>query len=122
MERSINHQHPTHEYSRHGLRIARDMGADLSAALWKAYPDRGFVVEYWEEMISFYQRGGGAPEQDDPPTETLSDTTWCETCRTRKPYRANTTPDAEFPLAEWGVCAECEAELLIRTWHVRETV
>ena len=87
MERSLNHQHPTHDYSRHALRVARQMEKN-----WRRHcgpPTRtvGFVLDYLEEMVSFYQRGGNTPEHDEPPRKPLSVQVPCESCGGHDAYR-----------------------------------
>ena len=116
-ERSLNHQHPTTEASRQGLRLAREFGGALRSALAEAYPGRGFVTSYLEEQCSFYSRGEGAPEEDIPPQRPLKRRAFCESCRCSQSYRAREAPDAEFPRAEWGTCCECGSEVLLRTWE-----
>jgi hypothetical protein len=122
LERSLNHQHPTHDYDREALRVAREMGADLAAALREAYPERRFVLDYLEEQVSFYQQRGNAPEGDTPPAEELPEVVRCERCEERRPYSLRTHPDAEFPKADWGECLACGAELLLRTCEIRVIV
>jgi len=121
IEAALNHQHPTNEYSRRALRSARRMGANLATALEEAYPERSFIVDYWDEQISFYQQGNGAPEHDEPPP-TMQDKTWCEVCRGSRAYRLRLEMDAEFPRADWGECAECGGEVLVRCWRLRTRV
>lgn len=122
IEIALNHQHPTNEYSRHALRVAREMGADLAAALHGAYPERRFVVEYWEEMVSFHQRADDASENDEPPTDPLPPKTFCEVCRGSHAYTLCPEADPEFPQADWGRCENCGEEVLVRTWKIRAIV
>ena len=121
IEAALNHQHPTNDYSRHALRRASAMGADLTAALREAYPERGFIVDYWDEQISFYQQGNGAPEDDEPPT-SMPEKTLCEVCEVSRAYRLRLETDPEFPKADWGECAECGGEVLVRSWRLRTRV
>jgi len=121
IEAALNHQHPTNEYSRHALRRAGAMGADITAALREAYPERSFIVDYWDEQISFYQAGHGAPEHDAPPPE-MRDKTWCDRCEGSRAYRLRSEADPEFPQADWGDCAECGGEVLVRNWRFRSLV
>ena len=121
-ERGINHQHPSHEWSREALRTAREFGDELVAALREAYPDRGFVLDYLCEQVSFYQRGDDAPEENEPSEEPLPETAYCDICKQQHPYRLRMEPDPEFPLADWGECVVCGAEILLRTWEVRVVV
>jgi len=121
IEAELNHQHPTNDFSRHALRMAAKMGAELTSALREAYPERGFIVDYWDEQISFYQQGNGAPEHDEPP-EAMPEKALCEVCGVSRAYRLRSETDPEFPKADWGDCAECGGEVLVRSWRLRARV
>jgi len=121
MEAALNHRHPSNEYSRHALRMAGEMGAELTTALREAYPERSFIVDYWENQVSFYQRGDGAPEEAESPP-AMQDKTWCDRCGGNRAYRLRSETDPEFPKADWGDCMECGGEVLVRTWRFRTLV
>ena len=123
LERALNHRHPTHDFNRAALREGRALGQSLTFALQEQYPDRGFVIDYLEEQISFYQRGEGAEEGNEPPRQTeLRPEEMCEQCQQNRPYTLRTSPDPEFPRADWGDCAVYGAEMLLRTWEIREVI
>jgi len=123
VERGLNHMHPVHGFGRAGQREVRMIGRDLTLALQEQYPDCGFVLEYRDDLISFYQRGEGAEERDMPPDSTeLLPEAFCEQCQCHRPYTLRASPDPEFPHADWSDCAVCGTELLLRTWEIREVI
>jgi hypothetical protein len=122
IEAAVNHQHPTHDLDRNALRMAREMGADLSEALREQYPEHGFVIDYLEEQVSFYQRDPGAPEHDEPPAGAVTKEVYCPQCGRSRPYTLRTIPDAEFPNADWADCNVCGGEILLRTGRVRQVI
>lgn len=119
IEQFANHQHPTTDFSRHALRMAREAGEEVETALRIAYPEREFVLSYRNEQYSFYQRGNGAPEVAPAAIPAYDqETAHCETCNTRRRFQRIEEPDPEFPNALWGICCECGAELLLEANEV----
>lgn len=122
LEKFINH--PTHDATRKGLRVAKEYAQELMNALSIAHPKRGFVIEQagCGEYVTFYQRGENAPEESVPSEEPLPEQIWCENCDAQRGFLLCSKPDEEFPLADWAECAACGAEMLIRTWHERTCI
>lgn len=124
-ERGLNHNHVGNisEPPREGQRLARHHWRELATALQTAYPEHAFVVEHWiGQGCSFYHAGDGAPEADTPPDGPIHPKAWCSTCHHQEPYHLRPTPDAEFPMAEWGDCSVCGEEVIVRGGKVRTVV
>jgi len=124
VEAFINHEHPTHETTRQGLREAQAFAQELAAALRQAYPKRDFILLRYGfgVIISFFQRTVGAPETNIAPTQPLEEVAYCDHCQEHRHYTISTHTDEEFPWAEWGACRTCDNEMLLRTWEVYEPV
>ncbi len=129
-EFGYNHEHPTNTLDRHGLRMARERGAEIGAALTECFPDRLFLIIYRDAEISFcqfdevfnlgisssnhrvfYQRmrkGEGVVNFS------------CEVCERNTLYVIRSQSDAEFPHAQFVDCAECNNEMVL--WADQEVV
>lgn len=121
-ELGYNHEHPTHSDDRHGLRTAREYGADLASALTECFPDRRFLLDYRGSDLSFCQfteehAVGITPGERRVAGDHLL---FCPFCRSRTPYQVRSEPDAEFPNARFADCAVCENEVIL--WIDNEVV
>lgn len=120
LELALNHQHPTHDFNRAALRIARRDGADCARDLQECFPKLSFVLVYRDELFSFCQRNNALPLGVVPKEPVEKKQGWCEHCQTRVGYLPRTTPDPEFPHARFADCGACGEELLL--WTLDETV
>lgn len=119
----VNHQHlGALEPPREMLRLKAAYVVRLGRALRRAYPERVFVItnRLVDDVVGFTQTGEGAPETDTPagPPPEMA---WCQYCGGERPYHLRPEPDPEFPDAEWGECAACGDEVIVRAL-VKRTV
>ena len=128
-ELGYNHEHPTHSDDRHGLRTAREYGADLASALTECFPDRRFLLDYRGSDLSFCQFTEEHPVGISPGErrvvdlrvpKSAVDVCYCEVCERATGYVLRTEPDAEFPNAQFADCIVCGNEVVL--WIDNEIV
>jgi hypothetical protein len=126
IEAGMNHEHPglEDESARASMRTISKVAVELAIALRLVFPAREFVVDSdpTNYVLTYYQRGDGAPEEDEDPTEPLPEAIFCATCNAKTQYILRDTPDSEFPKAEWADCAACGAEMFVRAGVERTVV
>jgi len=123
-ESFANHDHcATRGSDRDKVRYETGCLNRLSAALKLAYPDRRFVVSHIPAYsITFWQDPGEYPDISAPTMEPRDDKVFCFKCQLRQPFEADECSDLEFPQMEWGRCAVCGDELLVRCWEILRLV
>lgn len=115
-ERGANHLHADmgavdREHVRQELEIAER----FAAALRRSYPNRAFVITHIPcYAVSFYQAEEDAPTEGILPLneEKQNGAVWCQTCERNQSYTLLPSPDALFPMAEWGRCEVCHDDVI----------
>lgn len=123
-ERGSNHVHADVSQP-HRIRVREecDYAARLEAALRWAYPDLTFAMSHIPAYgVSFYQRSSDAPTEDILPTEPAGETVWCQTCQRGRPYERSSDAGTEFPRIEWGRCAICGDDVIVRAGELLKGV
>jgi hypothetical protein len=115
IERSLNHEHLSGKPSYDECVEEAERTADeLRAALSEAYPERGFTVCHDTEIVSFWQTTPDSPQEEYLfVKEQAADRGWCIKCGRMRPLRKSNKVDPRFVKAQWGICEECGAEVMV---------
>ena len=123
-ERGNNHHHPDlSRPARERVRQENQMLLELEAALGEAYPAVRFVLSHIPgHSISFWQYCDQCAHLGVSLDGPKYGKVWCQECERNQPYRTIPTLDPDFPQAEWGTCAVCGTDVLVRVWEVLRVI
>ena len=114
-----NHLHSSGANDRQTITSEREHLVHIGKVLHKAFPDRRFVLAQQPSCsITFWQDCGEYPDPDRLWREPHEGKAFCQPCQRRQPYIPAETPAPELPQAEWGRCAVCGEDVLVRAKEV----
>ncbi len=115
IERSMNHSHLFDQRSYdQSIEDAEEATSKLKSALQEAYPDRAFTMSLNTSIFSFWQTTPDSPREEYLcDREKVTDKGWCMTCKRMRSLRASNKVHPRFVEAQWGICEECGAGVMI---------